>query len=166
MYKSTWVGWGLRAALRAKEPHPGGDSMIFSGSHHVGQALYHLEWCPKYRYKMFRKDKNKKLCEEILKEVAERHKIELIELSVMPDHVHLIVSIPPTMSLSKAFQLLKGASSYELFRREPKFRLRYPKGHFWSTGKFYRSVGDVDLETTRSYVQRQEEIHQSTLSQF
>ena len=136
--------------------------MIVSGSHHVGQALYHLEWCPKYRYKMFRKAKNKKLCEKILKEVAERH----IELSVMPDHVHLIVSIPPTMSLSKAFQLLKGASSYELFRREPKFRLRYPRGNFWSTGKFYRSVGDVDLETTRSYVQRQEEIHQTTLSQF
>jgi len=140
--------------------------MIVGGSHHIGQAVYHLEWCPKYRYKMFRKDKNKKLCEEILKEVAERHGIEIIELSVMPDHVHLIVSIPPTMSLSKAFQLLKGASSYELFKREPKFRLRYPKGNFWSTGKFYRSVGDVDLETTKSYVQRQEEIHQAKLSQY
>jgi putative transposase len=56
--------------------------------------------------------------------VAERHRIEIIEINVMPDHIHLIVSIPPTM-ISKAFQLLKGASSYELFRREPKFRLRY-----------------------------------------
>jgi putative transposase len=115
---------------------------------------------------MFRKEKNKKHCEEILREVAERHKIEIIELSVMPDHIHAIVSIPPTMNISKAFQLLKGASSYELFRREPKFRLRYRKGHFWSSGKFYRSVGDVDLETTKSYVQRQEKIHQATLSQY
>ncbi len=114
---------------------------------------------------MFRKEKNKKLCEEILKEIAERHGIEIQELSIMPC-IHAIVSIPPTMSPSKAFQLLKGASSYELFKREPKFRLRYPKGHFWSTGKFYRSVGDVDLETTRDYVRRQREIHQSKLSQY
>ena len=66
---------------------------------------------------MFRKEKNKKLCEEILKEIAERHGIKIQELSIMPDHIHAIVSIPPTMSLSKAFQLLKGASSYELFNR-------------------------------------------------
>jgi putative transposase len=70
------------------------------------------------------------------------------------------------MSISKAFQLLKGASSYELFRREPKFKLRYPRGNFWSRGKFFRSVGDVDLDTTRKYVQRQEEVHQAKLSQF
>jgi REP element-mobilizing transposase RayT len=57
------------------------------------------------------------------------------------------------MSISKAFQFLKGASSYELFRKL-KFRLRYPR-NFWSTGKFFRSIGDVDLQTTRKYVQRQ-----------
>ncbi|MBO8182862.1 MAG: transposase [Archaeoglobus sp.] len=58
--------------------------MLVSGSHHIGQTIYHLEWCPKYRYKMFRKNKNKKLCEEILKEIAERHRIKILELSVMP----------------------------------------------------------------------------------
>ena len=113
---------------------------------------------------MFRKEKNKKLCEEILKEIAERHGIEIQELSVMPC-IHAIVSIPPTMSPSKAFQLLKGASSYELFKREPKFRLRYQRA-FLSICEFYRSVGDVDLETTRDYVRRQREIHQPKLSQY
>jgi len=68
---------------------------LVSGSHSIGQNLYHLEWCPKYRYKMFMKEENKKLCEEILREVAEKHKIEIIELSVMPDHVHTAVGIPP-----------------------------------------------------------------------
>jgi len=72
----------------------------------------------------------------------------------MTDHVHLVVSIPLIMSLSKTFQLLKGASFYELFRKEPKFRLRYFKGYFWSSGKFYKSVGNVDLETTKNYVQK------------
>ncbi|MFO7967935.1 MAG: IS200/IS605 family transposase [Archaeoglobaceae archaeon] len=140
--------------------------MLVSGSHHVGQAIYHFEWCPKYRFKMFRKEKNKNLCEEILKEVAERHGIEIIELSVMPEHIHAVVSIPPTISISEAFQRLKGASSRALFQREPKFRLRYPKGNFWSRGKFFRSVGDVDLDTTKNYVQNQPKIHQTTLTQY
>jgi putative transposase len=81
--------------------------------------------------------------------------MKVLELSVMPDHVHAIVSIPSTLSVSKAFNLLKGASSHQLFERQPKFRLRYPRGHLWSPGKFYRSVGDADLQTLRNYVRGQ-----------
>ncbi len=128
---------------------------LVSGSHSIGQNLYHLEWCPKYRYKMFMKEENKKLCEEILGEVAERHKIKIKELSVMSDHVHAVVGIPPTMSVSQAFHLLNGASSRELFKQKPNFRKRYPRGHFWSPGKFYRSVGDADTETVMQYVRNQ-----------
>ena len=111
---------------------------------------------------MFMKEENKKLCEEILREVAERHKIKMAELSVMPDHIHTVVGIPPTMSVSKALQLLKGTSSRELFRRKPNFRLRYPKGHLWSPGKFYRSVGDTDAETAIQYV-RDQRLEQTSL---
>ena len=128
---------------------------LVSGSHSIGQNLYHLEWCPKYRYKMFMKEENKKFCEEILGEVAERHKIKIEELSVMSDHIHAVVEIPPTMSVSQAFHLLKGASSRELFKQKPYFRKRYPRGHFWSPGKFYRSVGDADTETVMQYVRDQ-----------
>ena len=128
---------------------------LVSASHSVGQNMYHLEWCPKYRYNMLRKQENKNLCEDILEEVAKRHKIKIEELSVMPDHIHTLVGIPPTMSVSKALHLLKGASAHELFKRKPNFRKRYPKGHFWSPGKFYRSVGDANLETVTKYVQDQ-----------
>ena len=128
---------------------------LVSGSHSIGQNLYHLEWCPKYRYNMFKQEENKNLCEEILEEVAERHKIKIEELSVMPDHVHMVAGIPPTMSVSQALHLLKGASSRELFKQKPSFRKRYPKGHFWSPGKFYRSVGDADTETVMQYVRDQ-----------
>ena len=107
-------------------------------------------------------EENKKLCEEILREVAERHNIKITELSVMPDHVHTVVGVPPTMSVSKALQLLKGASSNELFKRKPNFRLRYPKGHLWSPGKFYRSVGDTDAETAIQYV-RDQRLQQTSL---
>jgi putative transposase len=94
---------------------------LVSGDHSKGQNLYHLSGAPKYRYNMFRGKKNKKFCEDILHEVAERHNILMIELSVMPDHIHTFVQLPPTMSVSKALQLLKGASSYELFRQRPFF---------------------------------------------
>ena len=61
---------------------------------------------------MFMKPENKNLCEKVIMEVAQHHKIKIVELMVMEDHVHMVVSIPPTMSVSKAFHLLKGASSY------------------------------------------------------
>jgi len=93
--------------------------------------------------------RKKKLCEEILRKVAERNGIGIVELSVMPDHIHVIADISPTMSVSEALRLLKGGSSYELFKEKPNFRKRYPRGHLWSQGKFYRTVGDTDIETTR-----------------
>ena len=138
---------------------------LVSGSHSIGQNMYHLEWCPKYRYNMFKRENNKKLCEEVLHEVAKRHKIEITELSVMSDHIHIVVGIPPTMSVSKALQLLKGVSSRELCKRRTYFRCRYPKGHFWSPGKFYRSVGDADAETVLQYV-RNQRLQQTSLNDF
>jgi putative transposase len=81
-------------------------------------------------YKMFARPELAKLCEELLYEIGERHRIRILGLSVMPDHIYVIVELPPSMALSKALNLLKGASAYELFKRQQKFRLRYPKGHF------------------------------------
>jgi putative transposase len=114
---------------------------------------------------MFKREENKKLCEDVLQEVAKRHNIEITELCVMPDHIHIIVGIPPTMSISKALQLLKGASSRELFKRKPHLRCRYHKGHFWSPGKFYRSVGDADMDTVLQYV-RNQRLQQTSLNDF
>ena len=111
------------------------------------------------------KQEHKNLCEDILRGIALRHGIKILELSVMPDHVHAVVAILPTMSVSKALQLLKGGSSYELFRRKPAFRKRYPQGHFWSPGKFYRSVGDADAETVIQYVLYQR-LEQTSLDEF
>jgi putative transposase len=112
---------------------------------------------------MFRRQEHKNLFEQILRTVAARHNITLIEIAIMPDHVHLVVSLPPTMSVSKAFNLLKGASSRELFQQKPGFRKRYPRGHFWSPGKFYRTTGDADLPTIINYVKEQNLV-QTTLN--
>ena len=114
---------------------------------------------------MFRREENKKLCEDILHDIAKRYHITISEMSVMPDHIHMVVELPMTMSVSQAFHLLKGASARELFKQKPNFRQRYQQGHFWSPGKFYRTIGDADAETVLQYV-RDQRLQQTSLDVF
>lgn len=139
---------------------------LYSVSYAKGQWLYHIEWCPKYRYRLFEKESHKQDMETILQEISTEYNLKVLELAVMQDHIHIVVGVPPSMSLSRASNLLKGRSSYEFFKRHPNMRLRYPQGHLWSKGKFYRTTGDVDLERTRWYVRHQTDIHQRTLTDY
>ena len=123
--------------------------------------VFHFEWCSKYRYNMLRQSRYKDFLAEVLQKETAQMKVRILEMGIQSDHVHLVVVLRPTHAVSSVFQHLKGKSAYELFRFEPKFRLRYPNGEFWSPGKFYRSVGDVDLETTRNYVKAQDHRQQS-----
>lgn len=82
----------------------------------------------------------------------------------MPEHVHALVQLPSTMSVARAAMLLKGCSSYDLFRFEPKFRLRYRKRHFWGGAYFHRSAGDADLETVSRYVREENDPRQTPLA--
>jgi putative transposase len=129
-------------------------------SHKVGMNFWHLEWCTKYRYKMMGKLENKNLVEAAIRKAASEHLIRIHELSVMPDHVHVLVSLPHGITDSKALQLLKGRSAFIIFRNKEKFRLRYPKGHFWAVGGFASTVGYTDINTTTSYIQNQEHHHE------
>ena len=139
---------------------------LSSGSHSVYDCVYHLEWCSKYRFNVLKKESSKVDMEAILKQIAAEYKMVVEELAVMPDHVHIVVRTKPSMSLSKATQLLKGRSSYEFFRKHPNMRLRYRKGHFWAPSSCYLTTGSVDLERTRAYVRNQSDIHQATLSKW
>jgi len=82
-----------------------------------------------------------------------------MELNVQPEHIQGTASIPMTMTPSKAIQLLKGRSAYLFFRAHPKARLRYPKGHLWSRGKFGASLGFISVEAANEYVRNQDEHH-------
>jgi len=140
---------------------------LVSYNHSKGVYVYHFEWKTKYAYKMFRDPKYAKACEEILRKIAERHKMGLLEVAILAEHIHVVVEAPPSISPAMAKQLLKGGSSYELFRLEPKFRLRYPRGHFWSCGNFGRTVSDVAIDTVRTYVREQaSQYQQLTLPHF
>ena len=137
-----------------------------SYAHKVGNNMHHFEWCTKYRYKMMKQEKYKKLCEDCISQVAETHNIRIRELFVMPEHTHVSCELPLSMSQSKALQLLKGGSSYLIFRKKEKFRLRYPKGHFWSPGAYAGSVGYNTIDVVDSYVKNQDDIHQKRLIDF
>ena len=139
-------------------------------NHGVGQNAYHLVWKPKYAKDPFKFEIVRKHCEKFLREIALKYHFEIYELQVMPDHVHLFVEIPPTMSVSKALQLFKGISSFKLFRQHPWLRAHFRKGNFWSPGKFFRSVGNVTAEVIQHYIaysQKGWDAHQQkTLSSF
>lgn len=128
-------------------------------SHSVGISMWHFEWCSKYRYKMFAKEKYKNLVAACIRKAATLHKIRIIELAVQPEHVHCVVEINLMMSPSYALQILKGLSAKLFFEHHEKARLRYPRGHLWSPGKFAASIGFIQLETAKNYVINQEEHH-------
>ena len=128
-------------------------------NHKVGINFWHIEWVTKYRYKMFAKFKYGKLCEACVRKVARRHNIQIHILSVMPEHVHLLVSLPRGMSDSRALQVLKGGSADHFFRNHPKARLRYPQGHLWGRGGCAVTVGYNQLSDTEHYILNQAKHH-------
>ncbi|MFH0869821.1 MAG: IS200/IS605 family transposase [archaeon] len=128
-------------------------------SHKVGLNFWHLEWCTKYRYNMMKKLEIKNLAEAAIRKSAHEHDIVVHFISVMPDHVHILVSLPHGMTDSDALQLLKGRSAYLIFRNREHVRLRYPQGHFWAAGGCAITVGYNDLNSAVDYIQHQAEHH-------
>ena len=137
-------------------------------SHKIGVNYWHIEFATKYRYKMFGKFTQQHIADASIRKAAHKHKIKIYVLSVMPDHVHMRVSLPHGMTDSKAMMLLKGGSAFTFFKNHPKSRLRLPKGHLWSAGGCATTVGYNDIGTVDNYILHQAEHHgiteQDTLS--
>ena len=128
-------------------------------AHSVGISMWEFEWAPKYRYKIFRKWKYMKLAEACIRRAASLWGIKWIELSVQPDHVQGTAEIPISMSPSQALHKLRGISARLLFEKHPKLRMRYPRGHLWSRGKFAASLGFIQIEVANEYVRNQDKHH-------
>ena len=118
-------------------------------NHAVGQNCYHLVWKTKYSMAIFKSTTYRKVCEGALRQIAVNYGFHIYELQVMPDHIHLFVDLPSTISVSKALQLFKGISS-RMLRRQFSF-LREEK-YLWSPGKFFRSVGNVTADVIQNYI--------------
>ena len=107
---------------------------------------------------MFKNPKTIDIIRSAIYDVAKRYKLVIKEMSFGEDfaHVHLEVSVPNTMTISYVAQLLKGYSSYVVFKEIPRHRLRYCQGHFWTAGYSNGSVGPRDENTLQNYIRRQD----------
>ena len=123
-----------------------------SFSHGYGQITYHIVLVPKYRYRVFCNNQLKKDCESILNDICIEQGYKIHAMEIVEDHVHLFLEFHPSVSLSKVVQYLKGGSSYRLFRLHPELKKRYWGGSLWSSGKFFRSVGNVTADTIKHYI--------------
>ena len=116
---------------------------------------YHIVWTPKYRYRVLFGEV-KSLVENDIRMLCESKSVEVIELNVRLDHVHVMVCIPPKVSVSTLMGTLKGKLAINLFKSYPKLKQKpYWGNHFWSRGYFVTTVG-VDEEIIRRYVKYQE----------
>src|SRR3989344_4002760 len=119
----------------------------------VGWSTWHLQWCTKYRYKIFSSPERRNLCKIFLHEAAKRHNFAILDSEVDVDHIHVLASLPLTMTPSDAMQKLKGFTARCLFIEMPLLEGLYKKRHLWSPGKFMGSVGHITLVTAKKYIE-------------
>jgi putative transposase len=113
---------------------------------------YHVVFCPKYRRKVLVNGVDERL-KTILIETIEKWGQELVEMEVMPDHVHLLVGCDPQFGIHRLVKYLKGTSSRSLRQEFPQLKRRLPS--LWTNAYFCATVGGVTLETLKRYVEGQ-----------
>jgi putative transposase len=124
-------------------------------SHVVYKCDYHIVWVPKYRFRILTGE-IKTLIEEDIKKLCEWKQCEIQEMSVQVDHIHIVVSIPPKVSVSDLMGILKGKLAIKLFKSYPKMKQKpYWGNHFWARGYFVSTVG-IDEDMIKRYVKYQE----------
>ena len=122
--------------------------------HAVWDIKYHLIWVTKYRYKVLRGEIAER-ARDVIRQICHAREVTILRGSISPDHVHMLVSSPPQLSPSKLAQYIKGRSSHLLQREFPSLRKRYWGQHLWARGYFCATVGAVDEETIRKYIENQ-----------
>ena len=123
-------------------------------SHTKWDSKYHIIWIPKYRKKAIFEDLRKYLG-EIFRELALQKECKVVEGHLMPDHVHILLSIPPKYSVSQVVGYIKGKSAIQIARNVQGRKKNFVGQHFWARGYYVSTVGK-DEEAVREYIQRQE----------
>ena len=125
-------------------------------AHVVYQCSYHLVWTPKYRYRILQGE-IKEFIERKIRAVCEWKRVEILEMTIMPDHIHMVAIIPPKLAISELMGILKGKTAIAVFRQHKKLRTKtYWGNHFWSRGYCVTTIG-MDEEKIRRYVKYQED---------
>ena len=125
-------------------------------SHRLYECKYHIVFCPKYRYRILKEEIGEYVKQLVHQLCRQKEQVEVLELNVQPDHVHIIVSIPPKYAVSAFMGYLKGKMVLRLFQQYESLGRRYWGRHLWARGYCVSTVG-LDEEKIRKYVQWQEQ---------
>jgi putative transposase len=125
-------------------------------SHTIYECKYHIMFCPKYRYRIFADEKGDYVRPQIYILCKQKEDVEVLELNVMPDQVHLVMSQAPKYAVSEFMGYLKGKIALRLFQQYESLGRRYWGRHLWARGYCVSTVG-LDEEKVRKYVQWQEQ---------
>ncbi len=123
-------------------------------AHTVFQLHYHFVFIPKYRKPVLRGDIAVKL-RDLIREICRANDIEILKGHVRPDHVHLLLSVPPQLAPSKVMQAIKGKSSNRLMRDFRSLSKEFWGRHLWARGFFVASSGNVTDDVIAKYIELQ-----------
>jgi len=124
-------------------------------SHSLYECKYHVVFCPKYRYRIFRDELAEYTRQQIESLCRQKDQVDVLEVNIQADHIHLVLSIPPKYAVSTVMGFLKGKLALRLFQRYEQLGKRYWGQHLWSRGYCVSTVG-LDEDKIRKYVKWQE----------
>ena len=130
-------------------------------SHSVYDTCYHLVWCPKYRKKIFEREEIRERAKQMIREICEAYDVAILELEIMEEHIHLLVSFPPTRSIGEVVRIIKSNSGRGMFREFPSLKRRLWGGELWEDGYFARTVGDrMTRDVVDKYIKHHRDLEQ------
>lgn len=133
-------------AIKCKEYH--------SSSHLIYSCQYHVIFCPKYRRKILKDGKDVRLKEMFL-QIAEDNDFQILEMDVMPDHVHLLIDCNPRFGIMECVKALKRQTAHDMRQEFPDIVSKLPS--LWTRSCFVSTVGAVSLETVMKYIESQKD---------
>lgn len=118
----------------------------------VYRCLYHVIFCPKYRRAVLRSEIAERFKEVVLT-LQEKNNFRVVEMEVMPDHVHLLLDVDPTVGINIVISRIKGRTAHMLNREFPELVRKLPT--LWTRSKFVVTVGSLSLEAVKQYIEEQ-----------
>ena len=145
--------------------YDGGMSRYRKGPHTAYELHYHFAFMTKYRKPILRGEIALRL-RDLIREICGSHDVQIVKGHVRPDHVHLMLSMPPQVSPSRIMQAVKGKSSHHLVREYHRLQREFWGRHLWARGYFACTTGNVTDEVIKQYIELQGEAPESDDEDF
>ena len=126
---------------------------IKNTAHSKYRCQYHIVFAPKYRRKVIYKELRADIG-QIIRKLCEEKKVEILEAQACPDHIHMLVSIPPYLSVAQFIGFLKSKSALMIFDRHANLKYKYGRRNFWARGYFVDTVGRNE-KVIKEYIKNQ-----------